>query len=448
MRKLQATIGVSLALVCSLSARDWPGWRGPNGTGVAAETGLPVRWSATENIAWRVRLGGLGVSSPVVSGDRVFVTAQRGGGVRRPGSHPTLVQGPDAATAGERTLTPAAAGSSGAGGKADPGVRFIVAAHARSDGRVLWQYELAAQGELPPVHDKHNLASPSPVTDGTMVYGWFGTGQIVALDLKGSLVWKRHLGGEYSPFSINWGHASSPVIYKELLILLCYHEPASYLLALDKKTGAVRWKVDRPAGLISYSTPLVVERPDGVELVVNSSEGLESYDAQTGRSLWRAPEGSRFPIPMPVEHDGILYTSRGYRSSPYLALRLGGRGDVSASHVVWKTPTGAPYVSSLVYYDGLIYMASELGVVTCIEPKTGERIWRERVGGIFTASPVAGDGKIYLVSETGETVVLKAGRTPEVLARNKLDDHLVASPAISGGRIFLRGDDHLIAIGK
>ena len=151
---------------------------------------------------------------------------------------------------------------------------------------------------------------------------------------------------------------------------------------------------------------------------------------------------------MPVHNEGILYMSRGYRSSPYLAIRLGGQGDVTSSHVVWRTPTGAPYVSSLVYYDGLLYMASEMGIVTAIDPANGQTIWRERIGGVFTASPVAGDGKVYLVSETGETVVLRAGRKPGVIARNKIDSHVVASPAIAGGRLFLRGDDDLIAIGK
>ena len=151
---------------------------------------------------------------------------------------------------------------------------------------------------------------------------------------------------------------------------------------------------------------------------------------------------------MPVHHEGVLYMSRGYRSSPYLAIRLGGAGDVSTSHVVWKTPTGAPYVSSLVHYDGLLYMASEMGIVTAIDPATGQSVWRERVGGVFTASPVAGDGKIYLASESGETVVLRAGRKPDIVARNRLNTHIVASPAIARGRMFLRGDDELIAVGK
>ena len=240
---------------------------------------------------------------------------------------------------------------------------------------------------------------------------------------------------------------SSPALYENLLILPCYHDPASYLLALDKNTGEVKWKVDRGKETTSYSTPIIVTGAKGPEVVLNTSEGLEAYDPRTGDALWSAKGAARFPIPVPV-HDGtVLYTTRGYRSGPYLAVALGGRGDVSESGVRWKVDTGAPYISSFVLYDGLLYMASELGIVTVIDPKTGERVWRERVGGIFTASPVAGDGKVYLVSETGETIVLKAGREPAVLSRNALDAHFVASPAIASGRIFLRGDDQLIAVG-
>jgi outer membrane protein assembly factor BamB len=149
-----------------------------------------------------------------------------------------------------------------------------------------------------------------------------------------------------------------------------------------------------------------------------------------------------------MHHDGVIYLSRGYRSGPYAALRPGGRGDISKSHVVWHVPTGAPYISSLVHYNGLIYMAGDVGVVTCVDAKTGERVWRERLGGVYTASPVAADGKVYLLSESGETIVLRAGRKPDVLARNTINGRLLASPAISGGRLFIRTDDQVVAVGR
>ena len=305
-----------------------------------------------------------------------------------------------------------------------------------------------AEGDLPPVHDKHNLASPSPVADAERVYAWFGTGQIVALDRSGKVVWQRNLAKEYGAFEINWGHSSSPALHDGSLFLLCYHSPASYLLSLDARTGRTKWKADRGKEVISYSTPIVVEGPRGPELIVNTSEGVEAHDPGTGERLWQFAESNRFPIPVPSPHQGMLYLTRGYRSGPYMAIRTGGRGDVSKTHVAWHVPTGAPYVPSAVHYEGLMYMAGENGIVSAVDVETGERVWQERIGGIFTASAVAGDGKIYLVSETGETVVLKAGRTAAVLSRNRIAGHFVASPAIAGGRLFLRADDRLVAVGR
>jgi outer membrane protein assembly factor BamB len=362
------------------------------------------------------------------------VTSQIGSGSSSVG--PRLGQGADRSDA-ERSLAGAARGG---------GVRFVVEALGAADGKRLWVHETAADGSLPPVHDKHNLASASPVTDGQRVYAVFGTGQVVAVDMAGKSVWTRHLAKEFGAWDINWGNGSSPIVYQNALILACYHGQASYLLALDAATGKQLWKVDRPRGTTSYSTPVVVPAAQGPELVVNSSVGIEAYDPATGRALWHFNEPNQFPIPVAMHHDGVIYLSRGYRSGPYAAIRPGGRGDISKSHIVWHVPTGAPYISSLVYYDGLIYMAGDVGVVTCVDAKTGERIWRERLGGIYTASPLAGDGRVYLFSESGETLVLRAGRTPQVIARNRLAGRVLGSPAVSGGRFFIRTDDAIVAI--
>ena len=435
------TVIVVIALVvaaASPSANTWPHWRGPAASGVAVGT-LPATWNGKQNVAWTTALEGSGVSSPIVSADRVFVTSQAGDGRRQDGRHPTLAQGVDPAAAGESTLTSRAKRAT---------VAFIVEAFDRASGKRVWMHETEAVGELPPVHDKHNLASASPVTDGERVYAWFGTGQLVALDASGKQVWTRNLARDYAAFEINWGHASSPVIFDDSLILLCYHSQMSYLVALDKRTGAVKWKVDKPAGVESYSSPVVIAGPSGPELIVNSSTGVESFNPSTGASLWHYPEINRFPIPVAMEDQGVLYLSRGYRSSPYMAIRLGGKGDITGSHVAWRVPTGGPYVSSLIHYQGVIYMSGENGILSAVDAATGQRLWQERVGGVFTASPIAGDGKVYFVSESGETIVLKAGRTFEVLSRNKLDGHFVASPAAAGGKLFLRADDRLYAVGK
>ncbi len=441
MRVAPFVLLLALATSASVTADNWPHWRGPSANGVAAPSALPATWSARENIAWQAPLEGLGVSSPIVFGDRVYVTSQAGDGRRQSGNHPTLAQGVDPAAAGESTLVAAAR-------KPRPGVAFVVEAFDRATGKRVWSHETAAEGELPPVHDKHNLATASPVTDGERVYAWFGTGQLVALDVTGKPVWTRNLAKDYAPFDINWGHGSSPLLHRDSIILLCYHSRMSYLLALDKRTGRVQWKIDRPAGVESYSSPLVVQGPAGPELIVNSSTGVESFDPASGKSLWNYPEVNRFPIPVAMTDGTTLFMSRGYRSSPFMAIRLGGRGDITSSHVSWRVPTGAPYVSSLVLYEGLLYMGGENGVVSAVDASNGQRVWQERIGGVFTASPIAGDGKVYFVSENGETVVLKAGRTAQVLARNRLPGHFVASPAAGGGRIFLRADDRLFAVGQ
>jgi outer membrane protein assembly factor BamB len=425
--------------VCVVAAEDWPHWRGPQASGVSAEPSLPTRWSATDNIAWKAPLAGTGISTPIVSGDRVYVTSQLGTGISRQG--PRLVQGGDAAAMGERALRGA--------GSADPGKTiFVVEAFSRSAGTRVWERRIEAEGTLTPTHEKHNLATPSPVTDGRLVFALFGTGQLVALNQDGSVAWQRHLGKEYAPFDVQWGHGSSPVVYNDTVILLCDHPSASYLVALDARTGKERWKADRGKGRSSYSTPLVVPAKGGDELIVNSTERIDAYDARTGAPLWHLGEANRFPVPSAVFHDGVIYTSRGYRSGPYMAIRPGGRGDVTATHVLWSVPTGAPYVSSLLHYQGIVYMANDVGVLTAVDAKTGERVWQQRTDGVFSASPVGGGGHVYFVSENGDTVVVKAGRSPEIVARNAVAERALASPAISSGRLFLRTDDHLIAIGK
>jgi outer membrane protein assembly factor BamB len=421
---------------------NWPQWRGPSSGGVSAETNLPTRWSTTENVAWRAPLAGLGTSSPIVWGDRVFVTSQVGSAVVAGGSHPQLARDDAALAEREQPI----GGRRPQERKASP--TLVVEAFRRSDGTRLWEHRIAAAGPFPELHEKHNLATPTPATDGERVYAWFGNGQIVALDMDGRQVWTRHLGVDYSPFEARWGHGSSPVLYRGLLLLLCDHLPDSYLLALDARTGEERWKVDRGEGRVSHSTPLIVPGREGDELLVNSSERIDAYAPSTGALLWYTGQPRQTPIPSAVVHDGRIYLSRGYRNSGYMAIRPGGRGDVTATHVEWETQSGASYVPSIVYADGLLYMTNEIGIVSCADARTGAIVWRHRLGGVFFASPVAGDGKIYLVSETGETFVLRAGRTPEVLARNDLGERFLASPAIAQGRLFLRSDRTLFAVGR
>lgn len=440
------TTAIALLLITvAVSADNWPGWRGPGDAAVSTESNLPAAWSDTQNIAWQTPLRGLGISSPIVWGNRVFVTSQDGFVAERPGNHPTLVQGPDLAASGERTL---GGRKQGERARADERIRFVVAALDRDSGKQVWQYALDADGALPEVHEKHNLASPSPVTDGQRVYAWFGTNQVVALDMNGAMVWQRNLARDYAPVTITWGPGSSPTIYKDSLLLLCYYGQTSYLLSVEAKTGKTRWKADQKPGITSYSTPFVVQGPNGPEAIVNSSEGVAGHNPDTGERLWFFTEPNSFPIPVAVPNGNLVYLNRGYRSSPYMAIRLGGRGDISTSHVLWRQPTSGPYVPSLVHYEGLLYMATDAGIVSAVDAATGQRVWQERIPGVYMASPVAGDGKIYFVGETGDTLVLQAGRQPKVLGHNKLTGRFAASPAIASGRLFLRADDRIIAIGQ
>jgi outer membrane protein assembly factor BamB len=427
-----------------LAGEDWPQWRGPSGNGVSSETDLPTNWSVDSNIVWKAALAGLGGSSPIVMGDRVFVTSQIGNAAVRGGSHPQLARDDPSLVAEENPM-----GGRRSEPQEDTSELFLVIeAFNRSNGNKFWEYRVLATGPFPELHEKHNLATPTPITDGEHLYAWFGNGLIVCLDMKGNLLWSRHIGQEYSPFQIQWGHASSPVLYKDLIILLCDHDRASYLLALDKRTGKEQWKKDRGTGRVSYSTPLVFPGPFRDELIVNSSERIDAYNPLNGELLWHVGSPRQSPIPSPVFHDSVIYMSRGYRNSDFLAIRPGGIGDITESHILWRTPTGASYVPSILYYDGLLYMSSDIGMVTCAEASTGEQVWRQRLHGVFFASPAAADGKVYFVSETGETFVVRAGREPHILARNNLGERFIASPAISGGHLFLRSDENLFCIGK
>jgi len=445
MRRTVPALLVTLSFATGLSAADWPAWRGPTDAGTSPETNLPVTWSDTQGVAWSTPLRGLGISTPIVFGNRVIVTSQEGNVAARPGSHPTLVTGADLAASGERTL-----GGRRQGDRppADPTVRFVVTALDSGSGKKLWEYAVSAEGPLPEIHEKHNLASPSPASDGQRVYAWFGTGQLVALDLAGKVVWTRNLSREIAPVSIIWGPGSSPVVYKDTVILLSYHGGAAYLMAVDAKTGKTRWKVDEKEGVTSYSTPVVVQGPKGPELVVNSSIGVAGHNPDTGERLWFYSEANSFPVPAAVAHGDTIFLNRGYRSSPFMAFKAGARGNLSEADLLWRQATSGPYVPSLVHYEGVVYMATDQGIVSAMDAATGKRLWQERLPGVYMASPVAADGKIYFIDETGDALVLQAGRTFKVLAKNQLDGRFSASPAIAGGRIFLRSDDRVVAIGK
>ena len=405
--------GLTAAFVCAhaVSAEDWPGWRGRAGNGVSRETKLPERWSATSGIRWRVRVPGEGFSSPIVWRDRVFLT-----------------------TAFER------------------GSRRAVYCLNRATGETLWMQSIQQDSpEITSAMTGH--AAATPVTDGELVVAVFGNAGAVCYDMQGRQLWRYDLG----QFNSELGLASSPVMHGELVILLCDHDGDrftsfdSYLIALDKRTGALRWKTERPKMYRSWSTPLIVaapERPGAprtAELIVNGQDALRSYDPRTGKPLWHVTGMTGWVTPSPVFADGLIFATSG-KDGPLLAVRPGGKGDMTEKSVLWKHEHGGPYVCSPIVGGDYLYLHNEQGILNCYETATGKSVYRQRLAGRYTASAVAGDGKLYFTNEEGETQVVRAGPRFELISRNALGEYCLASPAISQGAIFVRTEHFLYCI--
>lgn len=385
---------------------NWPAWRGPRGDGHSDETNLPLRWSRSEGVRWKSPLPGVGVSSPVVWGDRVFVTSSDGHRDRHDQLH--------------------------------------VLCFDRRDGRLLWHRRFWGTAPTRSHGRKSSMATPTGVTDGTHVWAFFGTGDLFCLDFEGDLIWARSLAQEYEPFQNRFGMGSSPVLIDSVLVLECDHWGQSYLLGVDKTTGENAWRTDRTEQL-GWSSPLVVDVEGKKQVVVCATFGVKGYDPTTGQELWVAWGMSRSCIPTAVANDHMIYAVSG-QGGRTLAIRKGGRGDVTETHVAWQATRGAPYVPSPLVVEGLYYLVDDRGIATCFDAETGARVWQKRLGGNFTASPVAGGGKIYFIDEEGTTTVLKPGREFEVLAKNELGEPVYASPAIARGDLFIRTHGNLYCI--
>jgi len=388
----------------SALAENWPAWRGPTGMGVSSEKNLPTYWSATDNVRWKVKLEGAGVSAPVVWGEHIFLTASDG------------------------RLND----------------RLHVHCYHRKDGKLLWHNRLF--GTAPTnLYAPGGMAVPTAATDGKLVYVLFGTGDLAALDFAGRPVWIRSLAQEYGSFSNRWGMAASPVLVGDLLVVLVDHFAQSYLLGVDAASGANRWKTARDA-TVGWTTPLAVKVGGRTEIIVYGTYRAISYDAADGAQLWSVGGMHMQCIPSPVVVGNMLVACSGENT---MAIRLDGqKGDVSKSHVTWTNEKAKNNVPSPLIYDGLIYLPGDRGIVQCLDVATGKEVWKKRLGDEYHASPVAADGKIYFTSKQGTVHVLAAGRRFEVLEQNYLDEMMVASPAISQGNIFLRGEKHLFCVGK
>lgn len=404
------------AVGAAATAADWPQWRGPARNGVSTEKGLPLRWTASDNVAWKRPLPDRSGSTPIVSGDRIFLNVGEG----------------DA---------------------------LSLWALDRATGAVAWTRPLGGGNTM---MRKHNMSSPSPVTDGRTVWVMTGTGVLKAFDFGGGERWSRDVQKDYGRFGLNWGYASSPLLVDGALFVQVLHgmttDEPSYLLRIDGATGKTVWRVERPTDAVrespdSYTTPALVERGGAREIVVTGGDYVTGHDPATGRELWRAGglNPGRDPfyriVASPVVAGDLVLAPT--RVKPLLAIRSGGRGDVTATHRARSFDHG-PDVPTPVTDGTNVYVVTDKGIAWCLDLRTGRVLWGpERLRpGTYSASPVLADGRVYVTSEEGLTSVFEAGSAFRVLAENPLDEYTLSSPAISNGRIFLRTAKHLYAIGR
>lgn len=413
-------------------ADQWPQWRGPLATGASPNANPPVEWSETNNVRWKVALPGKGHSTPVVWGNRVFVTAAVPVGAASPPRY------------------------SGARGAHDENPithkhKFVVVALDRRDGTILWERSMREEVPHQGGHVTSSLASSSPITDGERVFAHFGSWGTYCLDMNGKLLWKADLGDLSSLHG--HGEGSSPALHGDSLIINWDHEGESFLVALDKRSGRQLWKTPR-GGASSWSTPIVVEHAGKAQVIVSGSKRLCSYDLADGKLVWECGGLSvENVVASPVAGHGMVFAGSTYDQSGILAVRLDGAADdlTGTEHVVWQRRRGAPYVPSpLLYGEALLFLNHfQGGIITRVNAGTGDdQPGAFRVPGMYTifASPVAAAGRIYITSREGLTSVLKDGDHLEILAQNRLDDQFSASPALAGDAIFLRGEKFLYCV--
>jgi outer membrane protein assembly factor BamB len=411
----------SMLLSVSSPAADWPRFRGPSGDGHARVKSVPLKWSATENVRWKVPVPGKGWSSPVLASGRIYLTT-------------AVAEGNDQDVNGiDRELRTLCLDS--------------------GSGKVLWDTLVFKQDgtRAPRIHKKNSHASPTPIVEGDRVYVHFGHMGTACLDLDGKVVW-RQATLVYPPLH---GNGGTPVIFKDLLIYSADASKNPFIVALHRKTGKVVWKKNRSgtpaARKFSFSTPTLVNLADGAQLISPASGAVFSYNPSTGEELWNVKYGQGYSvIPKPVLYRNIIFIGTGYDKPNVLGIRIDGqsKGDVTESHLEWQISKRAPHTPSMLIVEGLLYFISDGGIASCVDPVTGAVIWQERVAGPMSASPVYCDGRIYFLDEKGVCNVIRAGRKLELLATNDIGERSLASVAVDEGSIYLRTEKHLFRIGK
>ena len=406
-------IGLLLAsivsLVPSVSAENWPRFRGPNGEGIAKDKGVPVEWTERDGVAWKTALPGVGHSSPVIWGDRIFLQS---------------------AAANQRLLLCLRVGN----------------------GEISWTH--AEKGNKAHINDKNSYASSTPATDGKRVFAVFWDGGEISLhafDFDGKPLWKRALGA----FKSQHGPGMSPMVFEDRVIVVNDQDGSATLLAFDVRDGTPAWQAPRPYYRACYSTPFVLERPkEPPELIVASTAGLTSYDPRTGKEYWswawKFDAMALRTVASPVHGQNIILANSGDGTGPRhtVAVKLDGSGKETKPTLAWQNKRDFPYVPCLLVQDDFVYSVTDSGIAGCQELKTGKEVWRERLDCTVTASPILIDGKIYAVSDSGEVYVFEAAPSFKLLGKSGIGESVSASPAVADNRMFIRGDKHLFCIGK
>ena len=406
-----------------IRAENWPGWRGPSGDGVSAGKGIPTKWSSTENIAWKIAIPGEGHSSPIVWGDKVFLTS---------------------------SLT-------------EKNKRILLCLD-RLSGQTVWQRDVV---QSPPetIHRLNSRASGTPATDGKQVYVTFMRAEgdkviapnvgserlitpgkiiVAAYDLDGNEKWKTNVGDFVSAHGFN----TCPVLFEDLVILNGDHDGDAYLVALDRQSGRQRWRTRRENKTRSYVTPIIREIDGITQMILSGSLCVASYDPRNGKRHWIV-DGPTEQFVASMVYDGkYVFATGGYPERHILAIRPGGKGNVTETHIAWRTTRGAAYVPSPIISGRYLLMVADSGIASCFEARTGKRHWMERLPGGHSPSPVSADGLVYFVSDRGVTTIVRPSETFAVIAKNELGEPVSASPAISQGQIFLRTHQHLYCIGS
>ncbi len=431
------------AFACAALAGDWPQFRGPAGSGVAEGAKPPVHWDAAKgsNIVWSAEIAGLANSSPIVWGDRVYVT--------------TAISS-DA----KQTFRTGLYGDTDPVNDSSPH-KWKVIALDKTTGKVVWE-QIAHEG-VPKTkrHPKSSQASPSPATDGKVVVAYFGSEGLYAYSTAGKLLWSKDLGlqnaGWFFDPDSEWGAASSPVIYENKVIVQCDRQKDSFIAAFDLKDGKELWRTAR-AEIPSWGTPAIVRGTDRTEVATNGTKAIRGYDADTGKQLWTLGPNSEVTCTTPVSGHGLIFVTAGYPPvQPIYAIKVGSSGDLtlkdgkeSSDAIAWSKQRGGVYLPSPILYGEHLYTVSNNGILTAYEAKTGTRVYQQRVGegGSFVASPVAADGKLYIATEDGDVYVVKAGAQYELLAKNVIGEPILSTPALSGDLLIVRGARHVLAIAE